>query len=109
MPDENRVFSRSKPDVLPDQPRCSVGTGRIFCENSNKDPDYKDPDGEYPNEIYPVYKGQSVRQSISRGKKALKEERLTDGQIDFSDFEQVVEYYMSKYGAARNQVIKAMV
>lgn len=97
------VLSENSPDVPADQPGCSVRTGRVSPGNNKKD-----PDEEYPNEKYPVYKDQSVRQSVSR-RKVLQEERQTGGPIDFSDFEQVVAYYMREYGATRNQVVKAMV
>lgn len=93
------VLSENSPDVPVGQPGCSVGTGRMFCEDNKKDPDQE----------YPVEKNQSIRQSIFTAGKALKEGRPTDAQIDFSDYEQAVNHYMAKFGATREQVVKAMV
>lgn len=95
----SRVLSLDSPEGQADQLGCSVGAGRV---------PYKD-NKEYPNNKYPVYKDQSVRQSICWVAKEVKKERLTDEQIDFSDLEQVIKFYTDKFSATRNQVIKAMI
>lgn len=104
-----RVLSENSPVVLSELAGCSVGTARMFCENNKKDPRHKDPEKEYPNEKYPGEKNQSVRQSIKLADKVLKEGGQTGKRTDFTDYEQVVNHYMDRFGAARDQVVKAMV
>jgi DNA-binding Lrp family transcriptional regulator len=103
------VLSENSPDSQADQPGCSVGTGRMSPENNKKDPDYKYPDEQYPKEKDSGDKDPSVRQSVNPVRETFKEKRLTEGQIDFSDFQQVIQYYMDNFSATRSQVLKALI
>lgn len=98
-----RMLSENSPGILTEQPGCSVGTGRVSWENNEEYPCYKDSDYKDPKE-----KDLSVNLSVKRIGKASKEGRK-DRRIDFSDYEQSVQFYIDKFGASREQVLKAMI